>query len=179
MSCRCRSFPIFVFLNARSLTTDVLLRHDMMTLYTQNKYFRCIYTCDGDTYNLIPVTYIHTCCIMPLFSWLYIGRVVRVPIKINFVGSSLTECTLVRRDFFLHIYTRYVYNIYQVYIYSARAWDSYISMKIDEHWECWTLKCDIKNKGACRAVEGATPTYLWPRLVQKIADGETSYELGW
>ena len=51
-------------------------------------------------------------------------------------------------------------------------------MKIDEQWECWTL-CPRKIEGTYRGREGTTAAELWPRLVQKIAEGKTSYELSW
>ena len=47
-------------------------------------------------------------------------------------------------------------------------------MKIDEQWECWTL-CATKINARTGREKGR---HLWPRLVQKIAEGETSYELG-
>ena len=34
-----------------------------------------------------------------------------------------------------------------------------------------------KTEGTYRGGEGTT--HLWPRLVQKIAEGKTSYELSW
>ena len=48
------------------------------------------------------------------------------------------------------------------------------STKIDEPWECWTL-CAIKIEGT----GGGKGRHLWPRIVQKIAEGKTSYELSW
>ena len=50
-------------------------------------------------------------------------------------------------------------------------------MKIDEQLECWTL-CAIK----WRHVPGGRKDDirdLWPRLVQKVAEGNTSHELSW
>ena len=50
-------------------------------------------------------------------------------------------------------------------------------MKIDEQWECWTL-CAIKTAvGTYRG--GEKGRHLWPRLVQTVAEGKTSYELSW
>ena len=46
-------------------------------------------------------------------------------------------------------------------------------MEIDEQWECWTLSA-IKMK----LRTGGKGLHLWPRLVQKIAEGKT-YELSW
>ena len=48
-------------------------------------------------------------------------------------------------------------------------------MKIDEQWECWTL-CAIKMRARNGGKKGR---HLWPRLVQKIAEGKTSQELSW
>ena len=43
---------------------------------------------------------------------------------------------------------------------------------MDEQWECWTL-CAIEIKARTGGGKGR---HLWPRLVQKIAEGKT-YEL--
>ena len=48
-------------------------------------------------------------------------------------------------------------------------------MKIDQQWECWTL-CATKMKAR---TGGAKGRHLWPRLVHKIAEGKTSYEMSW
>ena len=48
-------------------------------------------------------------------------------------------------------------------------------MKIDEQWECWTL-CAIKMTARNGGEKGR---HLWPRLVQNIVEGKTSYELSW
>ena len=44
-------------------------------------------------------------------------------------------------------------------------------MRIDEQWECWTL-CAIKMKARTGGEKGR---YLWPRLVQKIAESKSSH----
>ena len=49
-------------------------------------------------------------------------------------------------------------------------------MKIDEQWECCTL-CAIKVEGTYRG--GEKGRHLRRQLVEKIAEGKTSYELRW
>ena len=61
-----------------------------------------LFTCPSGCKNLAPKIY--GCCASA--SLINAKQFNRVPIKINFVGSSLAECMLVRvrstRDFFLH-----------------------------------------------------------------------------
>ena len=68
-----------------------------------------------------------------------------MPHKINFVGSSLIECMLVRAFSCINMDYR-----------KARKHELATSMKIDEQLECLTLRCATKNEGTHRG-EGATP----------------------
>ena len=51
-------------------------------------------------------------------------------------------------------------------------------MKIDEQWECWTVYL-VRNKNWRHVPGGRKGRHVWPRLVQKIAEGKASCELSW
>ena len=95
----------------------------------------------------------------------WLGRLSSCLLKsISWIQFSPSAHT--RRDFFLHK---------KLISGKRESVSEQHSMKIDEQWECWTL-CAIKMKARTGGEKGR---HLWPRLVQKIAEGETSYELSW
>ena len=91
-----------------------------------------------------------------------------MPTKINLVGTSLTDCMLVR-----------TFTCIKQKIDGKRESVSWLhSMEIDEQCEYCLYVCTLcatKSKGTYRLGEGTIPVTT---LVQKISEGKTSYELG-
>ena len=95
----------------------------------------------------------------------WLGRLFSCPLK-SISRVQFSPSTHIRRDLFLH--KKWLAE-------SARAWIRDIWRKSTssgnaESYARWKLKA---------RTGGEKGRHLWPRLVQKIAEGKTSYELSW